>query len=883
MADETQKPHKTRLDIEARPKLTGTAAFKGSLGDLAGEMAEPGIVLAAGGTKAQAAWAGMRGILLSKVLGPLGLITGAVVGLGAAMKIVVGQSQLLARGLKEARGLETLLTQFRPLLGSAQAAEARLAELFKFAETTPFRINGIAESSRILEIMTNGALSTSEGLRMIGDSAAIAGRPLKEVSFWVGRLYDALQSGSPTGEAMMRLQEMGVVSGSTRREIEQLTEAGANSRGIWAMVEKELKRNEGGMKLLSQTADGLNSTLSDARAAMSRGFGESFLQQEKDAIRSAITVTEAFIPVVAELGRLFAAITAPARMVGNAIKQNKALMEGLATATLGAVKAFVVFGAAAVTAQAAVTGSALGQMVKNLGGLSASLKTAIAYKLNFAKASKASAVASSLSARAIRLEAAAAAASTAANKQMLVAMAARNRAAAATVTGAKGMSAAMAGSTIRGRILSKVLKTFAGVGKLIAGVFKAAFATMFTGLGLVGTVVGGAVAATLLWVQATRRQKKHLDELRSSQREVNREARKQLGAIETMEDKLAAEAERIKELASAYKQLAEERNKGNDEGAEVALKNLQEAKQNLEDVQGTNPTKSESDISEIKRRLDLEREIENVLFRAQMERATAEEKALLLTERRKDLEERIAAAEALRARNKGKANEDADLENQKGELEADLGFPTKRLQKLKDAGENFNSIVKNEESGLFEMRNKNLEVVRNPETGRFSVKNNDPAGGRLIGGPSPRTMKLLWDQKRIKEEIAKIEAEQQARRDAAAKSARDPDQISTNRDAENMNALKAEVVEIGQQLRTATEDAERFGRVLEQQTEIGRIRNDLADAVAMGDMEGADRAGEELRAAERRLQIEQRIRQLRNEGLKRPEASRRWKGSPQMV
>ena len=117
--------------------------------------------------------------------------------------------------------------------------------------------------------------------------------------FRVGRLYDGMKSGAPIGEAMMRLQEMGVVSGSTRREIEQLTEAGANFSSRFAIVEKALKRNEGGMKLLSESMTGLRSTLADAEDALVRGFGNNFLEHEKDAIKSAITITEAFTPVIA--------------------------------------------------------------------------------------------------------------------------------------------------------------------------------------------------------------------------------------------------------------------------------------------------------------------------------------------------------------------------------------------------------------------------------------------------------------------------------------------------------------------------------------------------------------------------------------------------------
>ena len=65
------------MDVEFR--ATGLGKLKAMWGEFAGELIEPMAILAAGGTKAQAAWAGMRGIFLTKVLGPLGMVTTPVV------------------------------------------------------------------------------------------------------------------------------------------------------------------------------------------------------------------------------------------------------------------------------------------------------------------------------------------------------------------------------------------------------------------------------------------------------------------------------------------------------------------------------------------------------------------------------------------------------------------------------------------------------------------------------------------------------------------------------------------------------------------------------------------------------------------------------------
>src|SRR6187399_375662 len=54
----------------------GLAKIRTEWPDFTGELLEPIVILAAGGTKAQAAWAGMKGIFMTKVLGPLGMVVG---------------------------------------------------------------------------------------------------------------------------------------------------------------------------------------------------------------------------------------------------------------------------------------------------------------------------------------------------------------------------------------------------------------------------------------------------------------------------------------------------------------------------------------------------------------------------------------------------------------------------------------------------------------------------------------------------------------------------------------------------------------------------------------------------------------------------------------
>jgi len=126
-------------------------------------------------------------------------------------------------GINFNASMETLSLSFRTLLGSATAAQDRIEDLTQFAASTPFQIREIADASRLLQALTGNALSSGEGLRVVGDAAAAAGRGFQETAMWVGRLYQGLQNGLPLGEPLMRLTEMGLVTGETRRELEALS------------------------------------------------------------------------------------------------------------------------------------------------------------------------------------------------------------------------------------------------------------------------------------------------------------------------------------------------------------------------------------------------------------------------------------------------------------------------------------------------------------------------------------------------------------------------------------------------------------------------------------------------------------------------------------
>lgn len=246
------------LGLDARPAMAGLNAMRGALSGFTG------------------------------MIGKLGPLAGFAGGIGVAGAAVMG----FKKAIDEAATMEGFEIGFQTLLGTAQAATARMRDLTKFAADTPFELGEVAQASRTLETLTKGALSTGKGLTLVGDVASAAQQPFAELATHIGRLYDGLQGGRPVGEAMARLQELGLIAGDVREKIEQMQSGGQKGQSVWAVAQAELQRFSGGMKLQSQSWNGLMSTFKDSVNAVFREFGTPILPQLKPILSDGITLTE---------------------------------------------------------------------------------------------------------------------------------------------------------------------------------------------------------------------------------------------------------------------------------------------------------------------------------------------------------------------------------------------------------------------------------------------------------------------------------------------------------------------------------------------------------------------------------------------------------------
>ena len=545
---------KMEVEVDVRPK--GLGELKAKWADFAGNLLEPMVLLAAGATKAQAAWAGFRGILESRVLGPLGLVAGASLGFLATTKLLVNQWRTL--GMTAAGALERMTLQFRPLLGSMDRAKERVQELSRFAVKTPFEIEELVTANKMLETLTQGALANEKGMTLVGDAASVAGQAFSSVAQYVGRLYDGLMSGRPVGEATMRLQEMGIISGTVRNQIESMQAANASGLEIWKVVEKQLQKNTGAMEQQSRSLEGLQSTHADTQKQMEGGFSSGFLEGEKAGVIASIKLMEAMTPVMQRLGKETGAVENRWETLKLKVVEGVTSWKGFGTTVEWVIKGMV--GLAAILAgasTAAIAGFAI-QMLKLIAGnkaaaastahLAAVESASLPVKQKLIAVKNALAAASHANAAGLKAEAQAQLGAAAAGMKNI---AATNGMVGAVSVGRKamtgfGMAVSFVGAQLRTMALAMLANPFVWLAAAVIGV----------------------ASAFSKWRVVQKETQERLEGYLRATTALDSGLKKQIAEIRTLVDLRQAENKILNELVGAYKAVETAQNAADKSAAE---------------------------------------------------------------------------------------------------------------------------------------------------------------------------------------------------------------------------------------------------------------------------------------------------------------------------
>jgi hypothetical protein len=262
----------------------------------------------------------------SGLTGVMGKLATSQAAFGAALAAAAAGAVALGAGLAfikdastKAAGIESLTMQFETLLGSAERAKDRMEEIKEFAASTPFEVANLSETSKLLQTLGGDLLATGDGLRMVGDAASIAGQPIQEVGLHVGRLFNAITSGTSAGEAIARLQELGLMTGKVKLQFEAL--AAAQKKGekpiltqtqAMTLLQGVFAKTAGAMERLSMTTEGKLSNMKDAVDNLKVSFGTGF----NDGLKTALDATNSFLP------QLEMKFSKAGELVGNAIKNS---------------------------------------------------------------------------------------------------------------------------------------------------------------------------------------------------------------------------------------------------------------------------------------------------------------------------------------------------------------------------------------------------------------------------------------------------------------------------------------------------------------------------------------------------------------------------------
>ncbi len=190
--------------------------------------------------------------------------------------------------IKEAFGEETTIVRLKTLLGGLKEARERFAQLKEFAATTPFQLDELVETNRLLQTFGGETLGSVDALRVIGDTAAGTGESMKNVGYWVGRFYAALKSGAPIIDTVNSLQRMGVLTPETVKQLRSMTDSTRDAKLALSLLNEDLGRFGGGMSDLSQTGAGLMSTALDNMKFALAEFGKGLMDVSKGGLHELI-------------------------------------------------------------------------------------------------------------------------------------------------------------------------------------------------------------------------------------------------------------------------------------------------------------------------------------------------------------------------------------------------------------------------------------------------------------------------------------------------------------------------------------------------------------------------------------------------------------------
>jgi len=232
--------------------------------------------------------AGVSGVMasLGSITGIAATIGGAIAGIFAVDKIIgFGQQAISLAG-----DMEQTRTAFTNMLGSAEAAQAKLDEMKAFAAATPFEFTDLVRASQRMMALGFSIEEVIPNLRAIGDAAAYTGQGAEAID----RIVYAL--GQMRNSTRVNAQDMNQLINAQIPAWQILADAAGKSI---AQIKQDYSKGTQDMHAIVDTLiAGMNTRFGGMMSQQSATF-KGRLSTLKDEIGFTLTAMgEAFLPVV---------------------------------------------------------------------------------------------------------------------------------------------------------------------------------------------------------------------------------------------------------------------------------------------------------------------------------------------------------------------------------------------------------------------------------------------------------------------------------------------------------------------------------------------------------------------------------------------------------
>jgi len=188
------------------------------------------------------------------------------------------------------------------LTGTKVGGKILMDQLREFSVKTPFTPEDVFKASRILMSFGFTAREQTKNLKMLGDMAAVSGKPLEELAFIYGKVFSRGRAQARELNQLIRAQipisrEVAKVMGVTESQVRKLTEQGKVS---FAVIEKAMQNltSKGG-QFYGMTADsaktleGRWSTFVGVLMDAGDSFARIFSPEMKEGLNGMIQMVEA--------------------------------------------------------------------------------------------------------------------------------------------------------------------------------------------------------------------------------------------------------------------------------------------------------------------------------------------------------------------------------------------------------------------------------------------------------------------------------------------------------------------------------------------------------------------------------------------------------------